>query len=165
LIFDILFVFFQVLWFDVKYVTPADNKWGKQEDDGSWNGMIGLLNKTEVDICTAGLSITMERQQALDYTMTLANLGAGMIIQRKSAVALNFWVYVDVFNKELWIGILILMLVQERERKKDKHVLGIGRLLDRQNVNAKLDKRRNLITTKHNKNSIAPVSWIKSIYT
>jgi hypothetical protein len=139
--------FFQVLWFDVKYVTPADNKWGKQEEDGSWNGMIGLLNKTEVDICTAGLSITMERQQALDYTMTLANLGAGMIIQRKSAVALNYWVYVDVFNKELWIGIAILMFIQERET--DKHVLGIGRVFDRLNVDAKLDKLQNLITAKH----------------
>jgi ABC-type amino acid transport substrate-binding protein len=138
--------FFQVLWFDVKYVTPADNKWGKQEEDGSWNGMIGLLNKTEVDICTAGLSITMERQQALDYTMTLANLGAGMIIQRKSAVALNYWVYVDVFNKELWIGIAILMFIQERET--DKHVLGIGRVFDRLNVDAKLDKMQNLITAK-----------------
>jgi hypothetical protein len=138
--------FFQVLWFDVKYVTPADNKWGKQEEDGSWNGMIGLLNKTEVDICTAGLSITMERQQALDYTMTLANLGAGMIIQRKSAVALNYWVYVDVFNKELWIGIAILMFIQERET--DKHVLGIGRVFDRLNVDAKLDKLQNLTTAK-----------------
>ena len=48
---DFLNLSAQTLNFTYSYIPPPDGAWGILQDDGSWNGMIGLLHKREVDFC------------------------------------------------------------------------------------------------------------------
>ncbi|ELT92333.1 hypothetical protein CAPTEDRAFT_191211 [Capitella teleta] len=43
-------------------------KWGSQNEDGSWNGMVGMVNTGEVDLAMAGITITASRSTASDFT-------------------------------------------------------------------------------------------------
>ncbi len=42
-------------------MRPPDGKWGSQEANGSWNGMVGMLHRGEVDMALGPLGITRAR--------------------------------------------------------------------------------------------------------
>ena len=48
---DFLNVSAQTMNFTYTYIPPPDGAWGILQENGSWNGMIGLLQKEEVDFC------------------------------------------------------------------------------------------------------------------
>jgi hypothetical protein len=51
----------------------------------------------------------MERTLDIDFSMSLLQTKLGIIVQRRNAVALNYWVYVDVFNGVPWAVIAVVM--------------------------------------------------------
>jgi hypothetical protein len=61
-------------------------------------------------VSTAGLGISNERTDAIDFTVGLSNNKVGIIIENSGAVALNIWVFVDVFLSTLWAGIASVMI-------------------------------------------------------
>ena len=89
------------------------------------------------DICTAGLTASYERRQAVAFTTTLHFYEIGVTIPRAntgmlkfykhtntlslmttfpkiptlSAVALNYLVFIDVFMSNLWICLAVMILV------------------------------------------------------
>ena len=48
---DLLNLYAKTLNFTYKYVPPPDNAWGSLQNDGTWNGMVGLVQKEIVDFC------------------------------------------------------------------------------------------------------------------
>ncbi|KAJ6639576.1 hypothetical protein Bhyg_12323, partial [Pseudolycoriella hygida] len=48
---------FQILmeWLNFSMVIRRSRNWGSLTSDGSWNGVVGLLNRTEIDISVSGL--------------------------------------------------------------------------------------------------------------
>ena len=48
---DLLNLFAKTMNFTYMYVPPPDNAWGSLQEDGSWNGMVGLVQKEIVDLC------------------------------------------------------------------------------------------------------------------
>ena len=46
---DLLNLFSETLNFTYKYIPPPDGAWGVLQEDGTWNGMINLIQKEEVD--------------------------------------------------------------------------------------------------------------------
>jgi hypothetical protein len=59
----------------------------------------------------SGLAITLSRRKAIDYTTGLVDNVNGLIIKKTGAVAINYFVYVEVFLDSLWIGIWVIMLL------------------------------------------------------
>ncbi|XP_021375561.1 probable glutamate receptor [Mizuhopecten yessoensis] len=47
---------------------PADKEWGFALDNGSWTGMIGELQREEVDLMIAPASIQAGREMVMDFT-------------------------------------------------------------------------------------------------
>ena len=47
---DLLNLYAETLNFTYTYVPPSDNAWGSLQENGSWNGMINLIQKEIVDI-------------------------------------------------------------------------------------------------------------------
>ena len=47
---DLLELLSQTLNFTYTLEPPEDRKWGQDNGNGSWNGMLGLLQKEETDI-------------------------------------------------------------------------------------------------------------------
>lgn len=54
-------------------MTPSvDGKWGNLEADNvTWNGLIGMLARREVDVAASSLTITKDRQAVADFTTAL----------------------------------------------------------------------------------------------
>ena len=48
---DLLNLFAKTMNFTYMYVPPPDNAWGSLQEDGSWNGMVSLVQKEIVDLC------------------------------------------------------------------------------------------------------------------
>ncbi|ROT78015.1 putative glutamate receptor 4 precursor [Penaeus vannamei] len=59
----------QVLNFTVAFKEPPKGEyWGREEENGSWSGMMGKLSRNEVDIGVGDLYMTIVRVGILDYT-------------------------------------------------------------------------------------------------
>ena len=63
-------------------------------------------NRGDADICTAGLSVVLERTFYIDYTVSVRKNDIGITVLASNAVTLNIWVFADVFLGTLWFGIL-----------------------------------------------------------
>ena len=53
--------------FTYSLVLPADGEWGS-EVNGSWNGLVGLMERREADMVVAPLTNTWMRQQVMDFS-------------------------------------------------------------------------------------------------
>ncbi len=47
-------------------MRPPDGKWGAKTANGSWNGMVGMLHRREVDMALGPFSITKARYEAVN---------------------------------------------------------------------------------------------------
>ena len=47
---DLLNIISETMNFTYAIAPPKDKGWGNQLEDGTWNGMLGLLEKDEADI-------------------------------------------------------------------------------------------------------------------
>ena len=48
---DLLNLYAKTLNFTYTYMPPPDNAWGSLQNDGTWNGMVGLAQREIVDFC------------------------------------------------------------------------------------------------------------------
>ena len=65
-------------------VPSIDGGWGSIEPDGSWNGMVGMVHRNEVDIAVSDFFITSERQAAVDSTATMGSVPYVRAIAKKT---------------------------------------------------------------------------------
>ncbi|XP_076352647.1 glutamate receptor ionotropic, kainate 2-like [Tachypleus tridentatus] len=49
--------------------TPLDGEWGRKLPNGTWTGLVGMVQRKEADIAIAKISITEERKEAVDFTI------------------------------------------------------------------------------------------------
>ena len=61
-----------------------------------------MFCRGECDLSTGGLTITLERVDALDFSLPLYPDQTGLIMKATRNVALNYWVYIKVFESSLW---------------------------------------------------------------
>ena len=60
-----LMIFRDALNFKIELKHPSDGKWGKMLQNGSWNGMVGMLVNGETDMVTCGLTQTHQGQSSI----------------------------------------------------------------------------------------------------
>ena len=51
------------------YLLPERNTHGKKLDNGSWNGLMGLLDRNEADVSPESISMTPSRTKAGDFVV------------------------------------------------------------------------------------------------
>ncbi|XP_023222589.1 glutamate receptor ionotropic, kainate 2-like isoform X1 [Centruroides sculpturatus] len=106
--------------FSFKFQAVADGQYGTFEN-GEWNGMIGELIRNEADMVVADLSVTQDRQSAVDFTAPYMNLGVGILFKKPSKKADNFFSFLSPFSVQVWfymataiLGVTIVMYVMGR---------------------------------------------------
>lgn len=52
---------------------PPENVYGKQMKNGSWDGIMGLMARKEVDVTSVELTMDSTRSEAVDYIVPLIN--------------------------------------------------------------------------------------------
>ena len=48
-----------------------DGGWGSRNEDGSWNGMVGMIVRGESEIAVSDFFITDERNNFVDFSIAL----------------------------------------------------------------------------------------------
>ncbi len=96
---------------------PPDGQWGGSSvsSNGSviWNGMVAQLMDKSADICGASLTVTSERSKVIDFGIGLTEDSNSIFMLTKDIVGgsggeLNLMVYLTLFTKMAWFGILLL---------------------------------------------------------
>ena len=66
-----------------KFRIVKDNSFGnKPSHDQPWTGMIGELVRHEADLAVAPLTITSQRESAVDFSKPWMNLGISILISK-----------------------------------------------------------------------------------
>jgi hypothetical protein len=63
LVIELLNLVQKELGFEYILVPSADGKYGSQEENGSWSGQIGLLQRKELDLSIMDLTVTASREK------------------------------------------------------------------------------------------------------
>ncbi|XP_041351058.1 glutamate receptor ionotropic, kainate 4-like [Gigantopelta aegis] len=65
---DLLKALARRLNFTYEFVEPTHGTWGVL-DNGSWNGLVGMMERREADLALADLSININRSKVMDYLL------------------------------------------------------------------------------------------------
>ena len=57
--------------FSYNMVETVDGSWGTKQDNGEWNGMVGMILRGDVEIGVASFVATKERHEAVDFSTIL----------------------------------------------------------------------------------------------
>ncbi|XP_076113565.1 putative glutamate receptor [Mytilus galloprovincialis] len=68
--------------FTYELIQPPDGKWGVASNDNIWNGMLGQLQRREVDLVAAPLIIDAHRETVADFTQPYFHEKSGIIIKK-----------------------------------------------------------------------------------
>ncbi|GFY54467.1 glutamate receptor ionotropic, kainate 2 [Trichonephila inaurata madagascariensis] len=108
--------------FGFKFViNPVkDGKYGAFKD-GAWNGMVGELLRMEADIAVADLSITFDRESAVDFTMPFMNLGISILFKKPGKKVPALFSFLKPLSIEVWfymgtayLGITLYLFILAR---------------------------------------------------
>ena len=58
-------------FFRTNFVMPGDGTFGAMMKNGSWTGMVGMVQNGFAEIGTAAFSMTTQRIQVVDYLSSL----------------------------------------------------------------------------------------------
>ena len=50
-------------------VVSVDGYWGSEMEDGTWNGMVGMVERGEVEFGVSDFHITSDRSNVVDFTI------------------------------------------------------------------------------------------------
>jgi len=82
----------EILNFNFEIRPVKDRKFGAQDSQGRWNGMVGELVRHEADFAVAPLTISTQRERAIEFSMPFMNIGISIMIckPKKEVILTNF---------------------------------------------------------------------------
>nr|XP_029540492.1 glutamate receptor ionotropic, delta-1-like isoform X2 [Oncorhynchus nerka] len=115
---DVLDALAKILGFKYEIYQVADSKYGSQLPNGSWNGMIGELINKRADLAVSAITITPERESAVDFSKRYMDYSVGILL-RKPEEKINIFSLFAPFDLAVWgciaaaipvVGVLIFLL-------------------------------------------------------
>jgi ABC-type amino acid transport substrate-binding protein len=80
----------EMLNFTYELRPVKDNNFGAKDANGNWNGMVGELVREEADMAVAPLTISSQRERAIEFSMPFMNMGISIMIKKpKKEVSLH----------------------------------------------------------------------------
>ena len=103
------FVSQEIMNFSYTLIKPPDGNWGSIQPDGSWNGMVNLLAKQDIDIATTDFTVTHERSAVMTFATPITQIYHALFI-KNPAEKFNYMAYVEPMHWLSWVGIFVLIL-------------------------------------------------------
>nr|XP_053626923.1 ionotropic receptor 21a-like [Cherax quadricarinatus] len=101
----------QALNFSVQFVEPPEGElWGSQNKDGSWTGMMGLLDTDTADMGVANLYVSISRVGILDFTAPYDSEVTCFLARREPPLA-RWQAIAFPFHWTTWIAIFFGLLL------------------------------------------------------
>ncbi|KAG1662344.1 Glutamate receptor ionotropic, kainate 2 [Nymphon striatum] len=105
---DLLDEIAKKLKFKFEIHINEEKKPGKKDNKtGKWNGMIGELMRGEADLAVGDLTITFEREEAVDFTMPFMNLGISILFKKPTQSVPSLLSFLSPLSWKVWIYMLM----------------------------------------------------------
>ncbi|XP_031424576.1 glutamate receptor 1-like [Clupea harengus] len=85
----------------------SDGKYGaKDADTKQWNGMVGELVYGKADVAVAPLTITLVREEVIDFSKPFMSLGISIMIKKPTKSKPGVFSFLDPLAYEIWMCIV-----------------------------------------------------------
>ncbi|KAF3705438.1 Glutamate receptor 1 [Channa argus] len=93
--------------FTYRLELVRDGKYGAMNSDTKmWNGMVGELVYGQADVAVAPLTITLVREQVIDFTKPYMSLGISIMIKKPTKSKPGVFSFLDPLAYEIWMCIV-----------------------------------------------------------
>ncbi|KAG8193027.1 hypothetical protein JTE90_028144 [Oedothorax gibbosus] len=90
--------------FEYELYTPKDGEWGVRKN-GSWTGILGMLDRGQVDMAVTGISMTKERFES--FNLVPYTVFEYVFVTNKPKTIVMAGTFQTPFEHELWVGCFI----------------------------------------------------------
>ncbi|GLG96196.1 Glutamate [NMDA] receptor subunit 1 [Gryllus bimaculatus] len=119
---DIINDLSMMLGFNYTLEVQHDNKYGSRDPKtGEWNGMLRRIMDNEADLAITDLTITAERESAVDFTMPFMSTGISILYKAPTKAPPKLFSFMDPFSIDVWIvmffayiGVSLLLFLMGR---------------------------------------------------
>ncbi len=100
----------------VSWVIPPDEKYGALLENGTWDGLVGMVQRGGADFAAAGLAITYQRSTVINFGFAFGDSRSALIMQdpqfSSSGFQVNWTSFISVFSELSWllIGVALLLV-------------------------------------------------------
>ncbi|XP_008296938.1 glutamate receptor 1-like [Stegastes partitus] len=93
--------------FSYRLELVGDGKYGARDSETKmWNGMVGELVYGKADVAVAPLTITLVREQVIDFTKPFMSLGISIMIKKPTKSKPGVFSFLDPLAYEIWMCIV-----------------------------------------------------------
>ncbi|XP_066572920.1 glutamate receptor 1 isoform X1 [Amia ocellicauda] len=90
-----------------KLEIVSDGKYGARDPDSKmWNGMVGELVYGKADVAVAPLTITLVREEVIDFSKPFMSLGISIMIKKPQKSKPGVFSFLDPLAYEIWMCIV-----------------------------------------------------------
>uniref|UniRef100_A0A3Q3MLU4 Glutamate receptor n=1 Tax=Mastacembelus armatus TaxID=205130 RepID=A0A3Q3MLU4_9TELE len=107
---DLLSEVAKKLGFKYRVQLVKDGSYGRQDENGNWNGMIGEVMRGEADLAIAPLTLTAAREKVVGMTKPFMQTGISILLRKDISEETGLFDFLTPFTVETWVGLLIAYL-------------------------------------------------------
>ncbi|KAF2358665.1 Ionotropic glutamate receptor L-glutamate and glycine-binding domain [Trinorchestia longiramus] len=90
---------------------PDDAYFGLDHGNGSFTGLVGALQRREVDLSLGPFTMTRERLRFIDFSVAVDRTSASLFINQNAVVSAIGWgTYILSFHWTAWVALLLLLI-------------------------------------------------------
>ncbi|XP_050462010.1 uncharacterized protein LOC126856989 [Cataglyphis hispanica] len=86
------------------------NSWGYRTENGSWSGMIGMLERREIDIGGTATFLVAERLGVVQYIQLYTQTGSRFIFRRPLLSSVSN-IFILPFQRNVWTAIAVFLIL------------------------------------------------------
>ena len=99
-----------VLNFSYTLQPSVDGEWGAISSDGvNWSGMVGMLQRKDIDIAATDFTVTQERSAVMTFAQPITQIYHSLFIKNPSGSP-HFSAYSEPLHWQSWTAIFILII-------------------------------------------------------
>ncbi|XP_071549700.1 probable glutamate receptor [Panulirus ornatus] len=95
--------------FDYELVQPSDHVWGGPSANGSWTGMLGMLQRQEVEFAVGPFGVTPQRETVCDFSDSIYSENNAILMVRPTLQS-DVTGFIKPFTMEVWLLALASLL-------------------------------------------------------
>ncbi|XP_015429531.1 PREDICTED: glutamate receptor ionotropic, kainate 2-like [Dufourea novaeangliae] len=100
---DIIQELSKMLGFNYTFEVQSDNVYGSlSKKTKKWTGMLGKIIRGEADLAITDLTITSDREGAVDFTMPFMNLGISILYRKPMKTPPSLFSFLSPFSAGVW---------------------------------------------------------------
>jgi len=96
--------------FDFSIVLSDDSQYGVEEEPGNWTGLIGMVQREEIDVIAADLTQTWSRMAVVDFSKPFLATSLTLLLKDTGEPAPIWARWLAPFAPSLWILLLVSLL-------------------------------------------------------